>query len=342
MADRYLTTVLDAGARYGVHPSWRPFNGDLRYLAFEPDAEEAARLQETNPNSGFEVVQAALYNKSGEFDFNLLVHRGMSSMLAPDLESEAFKDLKPGLGNIEKVIRIQTRTIDEFVRENDWSVDFLKVDTEGTEHEVIEGADRTIDRGILGVRSNVNFNHAFHEQTLFSSTHDFLVGKGFMLLNLDYFGYGYPKLGLFKKPDPNLPESGRYGVLVACDAVWIRRPASLAALFPDRAAHEAAVLKLAAFCHHNNASDVAADILHGFATEGGGWQCDATRQSRLYACLRFDMARYLGRWRTVPDETWDRARGIYEQVFGEALGGGSGFYPQIQAMAAELGVAVVE
>jgi FkbM family methyltransferase len=226
-----------------MHPSWRPFRGDLKYLAFEPDAEEAERLRLANRDKGFEVVEAALYNKAGEFDFHLLVHRGMSSMLKPDLRSEAFKDLKPGLGEIERIVKIQTQTIDHFTQQNGWVVDFLKVDTEGTEHEVIESADATLDNGVLGVRSSVNFNHAFFNQTLFSTTHDYLVGKGFMLLNLDYFGFGYPKLGLFKKPDPNLPEPGRYGVLVACDAVWIRRPGALMGFFSDHAAYEAATKK---------------------------------------------------------------------------------------------------
>lgn len=342
MRSAYLTTILDAGARYGMHPSWRSFGGDLKYLAFEPDAEEAERLRRNNRNKSFEVIEAALYNQAGEFDFNLLVHRGMSSMLVPDLESEAFKDLKPGLGEIEKVIKITTQTIDHFTARNGWSVDFLKVDTEGTEHEVIEGAGATIDAGVLGIRSSVNFNPAFHNQTLFSTTHDYLVGKGFMLLNIDYFGFGYPKLGLFKKPDPNLPEPGRYGVLVGCDAVWLRRPRGLKSLFGERTAYEAATLKLASFCLHNNAPDVAVDILSSFVERDDGWQTQGGRESRLYRSLRFDMARYLGRWRTVPDDTWERAQAIYTKVFGEPLSGGSGFYPQIQAMATDLGVEIAD
>src|SRR5574340_212054 len=328
----YLTTVVDVGARYGMHPSWDGFGGDLKYLAFEPDTEEAERLRINNNGEVFEVIEAAIYNKEVEFDFNLLVHRGMSSFLVPDLQSESFKDLKPGLGNIERTIKIKTKPLDSFTQEHGWSVDFLKVDTEGTEHEVIESGDQTIKDGVLAIRSSVNFNHAFHNQTLFSTTHDYLVNQGFMLLNIDYSGFGYPKLGLFKKPDPSLPESQRYGILVGCDAVWIRRPIHLGGMTrcADRTGLESSVLKLAYFCLLNNAPDVAADILNNFCLEQGGWQATETADSRLFKSIRLEMLKYLGKWRTVPDETWVKAKSIFHTIFGAELQGGSGYYPQLQ------------
>ena len=39
------TTVLDAGGRYGIHPTWKPFTGELKYYLFEPDPSERARLK---------------------------------------------------------------------------------------------------------------------------------------------------------------------------------------------------------------------------------------------------------------------------------------------------------
>jgi len=335
---RYLTTVVDIGARYGMHPSWNGFGGDMRYIAFEPDSEEAERLRQANCDGKFEVIEAAVLNKEGEFDFNLLVHRGMSSFLVPDMQSESFKDLKPGLGNIERTIKIRTKPLDCFSRDYAWSVDFLKVDTEGTEHEVIVSGDQTIKEGVLGIRSSVNFNPSFHDQTLFSTTHDYLIKQGFMLLNLDYFGFGYPKLGLFKKPDPSLPESQRYGVLAACDAVWIRRPIYLGTMerCSDRIGMESTVLKLAYFCLLNEAPDVAADILNSFCLDQSGWQLKETLESRVFKSLRLEMLKYLGKWRTVPDETWDKARAIFRTIFEVELKGGSEFYPQLHRMAAEL------
>lgn len=338
----YLTTVIDVGARYGIHPSWNDFAGDMKYIAFEPDPEEAESLRKSNSGKISEVIEGAVYNKEGEFDFNLLVHRGMSSFLKPDLESEAFSDLKPGLGNIEKIIKIKTKTFDYYTDLHQWNVDFIKVDTEGTEHEVIESAERTIKQGVLGIRSSVNFNPAFHNQILFSATHDYLVKEGFMLLNIDYFGMGYPKLGLFKKPDPSLPDNQRYGVLVACDAVWIRKPTQLDKLkrCSDQSGLESSVLKLAYFCYLNNAPDVAVDILYKFCREKSGWQLNETRESKLFQALQLHIMEFLGKWRTVPDETWSKVKAIFETIYGFELQGGSKFYPQIQGLASKLKKAI--
>ena len=33
--DKIHTIVIDAGGRYGLHPSWKPFNGALKYYLFE-------------------------------------------------------------------------------------------------------------------------------------------------------------------------------------------------------------------------------------------------------------------------------------------------------------------
>lgn len=340
MSHDFKTVVLDAGARYGMHPSWDNFLGELEYMAFEPDTEEAERLRAHNDPSVFKVIEAALYNKTGTFDFNLLKHRGMSSFLMPDMQSECFKDLKPGLGEVERTIPIDTRPIDSFVDENNWVLDFLKVDTEGTEHEVIVSAENEINKGVLGIRSSMNFNPCFHDQVVFSKTHDFLLERGFMLLNLDYEGLGYPKLGLFKKPDPNFRENSRYGVMVGCDAVWIKKTCNLKHLerYNTDEKQSAAMVKLAYFCMLNNAPDVGVDIILKHALENKNWNKGNLADAALYRGLKFMILRYLGGWRTVPDETWTSVQKIYRDIYDEEIGGGSGFYPQIQSMAKKLGV----
>lgn len=329
-----LTTVADIGARYGMHPSWNGFSAPMRYIAFEPDAEEAERLRHVykkTPIFSYEVMENALDKESGTRDFHLLRHRGLSSFLKPDLTSECFRHLKPGQAEIDRIIPIKTERLDDVL--SDVVPDFLKVDTEGTEQDVIEGADKLIRSGVLGVRSSCNFQPCFHGQRLFSESHDYLLARDYVLLNLDYRGYGYPRLGLFRKPDPIENEDFRYGILVAADAVWIRKPESIDQLYKgDEAA--IALLKTSYFCMLNNAPDLAVDLLREAALAGRFTA--AVRATRLYKSLNVKMAQFLGRWRTVPDEQWEKARGIYKAIYGEELGGGSDFYPQINRMIREL------
>jgi FkbM family methyltransferase len=331
-----LTVVADVGARYGIHPSWNGFDAPLRYIAFEPDAEEAERLRNQYPGTPvfrYEVLEAALDRQEGERDFHLLKHRGLSSCLKPDLTSECFRYLKPGQAEIEKVIKIKTKRGDDIFAGLGLSPDFLKVDTEGTEQDVIEGCERLLADSVLGVRSSCNFQPCFIGQKLFSHSHDYLMERGFILLNLDYKGFGYPRLGLFRKPDPIENEDHRYGILVAADAVWIRKPERITAQFKGDVA-TVARLKLSAFCFLNSAPDLAIDLLRESAADGA--LTDPVKATRLYQMLRLKCARFLGRYRTVPDEQWERASGIFQSIFGVALRGGSDFYPQVNAWTREM------
>lgn len=332
-----LTVVADVGARYGMHPSWNGFDAPLHYIAFEPDPEEAARLRSAYANSAiltYDVIQTALDREKGTRDFHLLRHRGLSSCLKPDLMSECFRHLKPGQAEIEKVIRIDTEKLDDVFMRLDVIPDFLKVDTEGTEQDVIEGAERLIETALLGVRASCNFQPCFIGQRLFSESHDYLLKRGYVLLNLDYKGFGYPRLGLFRKPDPSEAEDFRYGILVAADAVWIRKPEEIARLYKGDASSSVATLKLCTFCYLNNAPDLAVDLLRGLAADGR--LTPEVASTRLFKTLRLRSARFLGRWRTVPDDQWEKARGLYASIFGEPLGGGSEFFPQISNMARDL------
>jgi FkbM family methyltransferase len=328
MASNFVTTVADVGARYGIHPSWNGYDAPLRYIAFEPDPEEAARLRQIYENTAafsYEVLETALDKSKGQRDFYLLKHRGLSSCLKPDLNSECFRHLKPGQAEIEKIIKIETQSGDDVFSGLGVVPDFLKVDTEGTEQDVIEGCEALLSKGVLGIRSSCNFQPCFIGQRLFSDSHAFLIARGFVLLNLDYKGFGYPRLGLFRKPDPIENEDHRYGILVAADAVWIRNPDSLATTFGKEEA-AAARLKLSAFCFFNNAPDLAIDLLREGAEAG---LPEAATSSRLYKMLRLRSARFLGRYRTVPDEQWERASCIFKTIFGVGLAGGSDFYPQL-------------
>lgn len=330
------TVVADVGARYGMHPNWNNFDGPMRYIAFEPDSEEADRLRQIYARTrhfSYEVLETALDRANGTRDFHLLRHRGLSSCLKPDLTSECFRHLKPGQAEIEKILQINVRPLDEVFDEIGVAPDFLKVDTEGTEHDVLEGSERMLKKAVLGVRLSCNFQPCFIGQKLFSESHDFLMARDFVLLNIDYKGYGYPRLGLFRKPDPSESEDFRYGILVAADAVWIRRPETIDSLYEGDDA-TIARLKLAYFLFLNNAPDVAVDLLREMAESGA--LSPSIGATRLFLALKLRAARFLGRWRTVPDDQWEKARALFSAIFGEDLGGGSDFYPQMALLSKAL------
>ena len=45
-----LSKILDIGARYGIHPSWKNFTGDAYYDLIEADIKEVTRLKKKYKN----------------------------------------------------------------------------------------------------------------------------------------------------------------------------------------------------------------------------------------------------------------------------------------------------
>ena len=330
--DQETTVVIDAGARYGMHPAWRGFDGPMRYFAFEPDPNEAARLQALAKEEGYEVLDWGLAKQDGSRSLNITSHRGCCSFLEVDPESEWFGRYRPGEGRVESQVQVKTCSIDGFAGSRGVDVDFLKVDTEGTELDVLEGAAEQLSSAVMGVRVNVNFLAAYKGQALFPAVHEYLTAQGFYLLNLDYFGRGVPRHGLFRNPDPLSLDSERYGVLVATDGVWLREYGSVERSHQgDDNGLAFATLKYVYFCFLNHAADVGLDTLLGFAERPEAFG-PRVMESRLYKALRRTCAAHLGRWRVRPDEQWVMARDTFKQAFGLELEGGNRYWELIDRL----------
>src|SRR6185437_11161253 len=140
-------------------------------------------------------------------------------------------------------------SIDEYCKAHRIQVDFLKLDTEGSELQILRGAKKQVSENVLGVRCEISFGHVFEGGAHFCEVNKFLQERGFFLLNLDYDGRGD-----FLNDFVALP--GRYGILFGCDGVWLK---SNGACYNPKNEQLSSIqfLKYAAFCLHNNAPDLA-------------------------------------------------------------------------------------
>lgn len=133
-------TVIDIGANIGefsmgtrllLHPQ-------ARLICIEPDFVDYSALTQNiglakySQNS---CLNIALSNQSGELDFYLNNDSGDSSLI--------------GNENSKTIIRVQVRTLDEVVDEildNHELISLIKLEAEGSEPEVLEGATDTLKR----------------------------------------------------------------------------------------------------------------------------------------------------------------------------------------------------
>jgi hypothetical protein len=146
------------------------------------------------------------------------------------------------------------------------TIDYLKIDTDGSDYEVLLGAERMLTDGILGVQVEVQFHGAVdREANLFSTIDLFLRERGFSLFDLDLWRYSRAAL-----PRPfvydNIPAQTRRGQLAWGEALYLRDLGD-----PDherkwpevavQAATPGQILKLAALFDLFNLQDCAVELL---------------------------------------------------------------------------------
>lgn len=108
-----------------------------RHLAFEPLPHLAARLREHFP--GVEVHQSALSNHSGTADFAYVHGR------AEGWSGLRFRPLPTGEEPVVEQIDVRLEALDE-VLDAAYAPALIKIDVEGAEQQVLEGALETLRR----------------------------------------------------------------------------------------------------------------------------------------------------------------------------------------------------
>jgi len=232
---------VDVGARGGVHPLVEPLAGATAVLGFEPAADECARLRRElrrgSPFARCEIEPVALGARRGRAELHVLSAPTNSSLRAPNA---AFTE-RYAMAKWREVARepLATTTLDrvlfgERARETFWG-EILKLDTQGTEHEILAGARRTLDQRTVAVVCEVSFCRLYRGQKLFSEVELLLRRRGFSF-------YGF--LSLHHRSQRALDKraaAARERVLYA-DAAFLRDPlpggpAAARAWLPDATRH---------------------------------------------------------------------------------------------------------
>ncbi|MGA8613927.1 MAG: FkbM family methyltransferase [Xanthobacteraceae bacterium] len=250
--------VVDAGARYGLHPSWAPLLGLADFHLFEMDAREADRLKRKYQSERrIKVYPLALYSSDTVLSFRVSEHEALNSVFASNEALLKKNEYMVHEFTVNEERKTQARSLDSLF--SDQEVHFLKLDVEGAEYEVLKGGRRLLSSSVLGVRSEVVFAPIYMGAPLFGDLHSLLLEHGFELLNFDYAGGGN-KTGRFTMP-------GRYGKLLSTDAVWVIGNDRLFSAKTEKLAHD--VVRFALFLMNNGATDLAVDTLSQAVTRRG-------------------------------------------------------------------------
>jgi FkbM family methyltransferase len=149
------TVVIDAGARFGLHPTWKSFSGELKYYMFDPDTIETDRLKLKYASREKEILifDKPLTKSDGDsFVINYFKNRAMSSSQIRNEVTELFKNQRKDQVKIQSSKTYVGISIDTFCKKNNLNVDFLKLDTEGTEYDILQGAKQQLNSSVLAIR----------------------------------------------------------------------------------------------------------------------------------------------------------------------------------------------
>jgi FkbM family methyltransferase len=160
---------------------------DTRYVGFEADADECARLNES-ARRGHRYIQAFLGPDEGTHTFHVTRSAACASLLRPNAALLArFAELS-SLFHVEREVTVQTTTLDASVTANQLPApDFIELDTQGSELGILSGAERLLRATVFAVQVEVEFTPLYIDQPLFADVDSFLRARGFHLMDLSRY-----------------------------------------------------------------------------------------------------------------------------------------------------------
>jgi len=191
--------IFDIGANTGYYTLLAAIgNGEGQVFAFEPIPKIYEYLKRNialNPKSNVIAISSAVTNFDGEITLYIPADDGIIPTSASTLE---------GFRETEGEISVPAITIDSFVYKNQIEkVDLMKIDTEATEHIVLEGAKHILKRDEPMIICEV----------LKGRTERFLEA---LLSDLGYKYYWITDKGLIQRDTIEGDGTGKYGTYLFC------------------------------------------------------------------------------------------------------------------------------
>jgi FkbM family methyltransferase len=182
-----IDTVLDVGANTGQYRDFLRhevgFHGSI--LSFEPVGRNVQVLrQRVASDARWRVLDCALGDHDGQLSINVMRSDDFSSFLAPASGMEGEYKEKCAVDHTETVaIRRLDGLLDEALAGHSQARIYLKMDTQGFDLKVVEGADGVLHR-VRALQTEVAVQRLYQGMPDFVEAIQTLSGKGFEVTGL--------------------------------------------------------------------------------------------------------------------------------------------------------------
>jgi FkbM family methyltransferase len=241
--------VIDVGVQGGVGPRWEHLGDCLEAHGFDALEEAIAPLEALRrPNHRYYAM--ALGNEDGKRELFVAPEPTATSFYRHDSSRYGVDERVSRTAGVRQV---PIRRLDTLRAEGALArADFIKIDCEGFEPEILKGAQAVLRSGVLAVEIETNFNISpVLPQSHFCAVCEQLVPHGFTLFDL-----AFDRM-------PRASFAGRAQLLGVAETVTVARPATVNALFyrdsPAQSSDE--LLKRVAILEIYGLADTAYDVL---------------------------------------------------------------------------------
>jgi FkbM family methyltransferase len=162
---------FDVGARGGLLEPWKTLEslGYLKVVCFEADPIELENLRSMYPDRIY--VENGLYSLSTELDLYLCQNPYTSSIYEPNQSyNKNYADVHWVGREVERKVKISCTTLDLAVEKLDIIPDFIKIDTQGAEFDIISGGENLFQsstKAPLGITVETWTREVYREAKLF-------------------------------------------------------------------------------------------------------------------------------------------------------------------------------
>lgn len=222
---------IDCGARDNVPEPWASFAAhapdSLFVLGFEADPEEAARLN-TQFATRRRYIPAAAWNNVGQQPFYLTNPPQTSSLFPPNESlTHFFAPDGSGFVNIaggrvlQRVLEVPTTTIDAAIQTAPFDADFLKIDTQGAEYEILEGAAHALDTSLFSVVAETWLAEIYKGIRLSWDVAALMAKRGYVYMTHELAG-----LSRRSFPDAQTLNFQQHNQVIGLEILFFREPAA--------------------------------------------------------------------------------------------------------------------
>jgi FkbM family methyltransferase len=180
-------TLCDVGARGKLSNDFELLYDldSLTWIGFEPEPEAAEKLEKKYPKAT--ICRVGLGARDETAKLHLTRDLGCASVLEPNMDILAFYPIRSWF-EVQREIEIELRRYDSLMKEVAFpAVDFVKVDTQGLELDILKGMGRHL-RDAICLELEVHLLPLYRDQALLPEVYQYLFDKGFELITMQQQG----------------------------------------------------------------------------------------------------------------------------------------------------------